>query len=390
MAKLKLLAISTSCFTASNREIYRRLNTNIEVHLVVPKTWNFGKGVVEADPPMHQDPKLIFLNPTKYHHRLFQLRGIRTVIDEVKPDIIYYEGDPGSIMAVVLGKKARQLNSRFFALSCENLSQSPLAVVKREGVKQFLNASIKYALIQISKRNIDTLFVINNEGLSYFKKLGFKNVIKTPLGFNEETFNINSIKREQIRKQLGVNDNTVVIAYFGRLVHEKGVHILIEALGKLKSDNWIFLIDEFGRYKTDYQAKIEEMIESSNFKKKTIFFEADHTEIADYMNASDITVLPSIPTPKWIEQYGRVVPEAMACGSLLIVSGIGAPKDFFEEGYPYVFTSGDVKDLELKINKAKTAIEQSAYDRKAFSDRALENYSLTSQINVLKPNANLK
>jgi glycosyltransferase involved in cell wall biosynthesis len=38
------------------------------------------------------------------------------------------------------------------------------------------------------------------------------------------------------------------------------------------------------------------------------------------MNAADIVAAPSI----WKEQYGRVVPEAMACGRALVVSDIGA------------------------------------------------------------------
>lgn len=386
MAHLKVLAISTSCFTAANREFYRRLNNeDIEIDLIIPETWDFGKGEIESEPKLAGDPIIIFLKPTNYHHRLFKLIGINSVIDEIKPNIIYYEGDPGSVMAVILGKKARQLNIRFFALSCENLSQNPLAVIQREGKKQFLNAAIKFALIQLSKRNIDTLFVINNQGLAYFKQLGFKNVIKTPLGFNDQIFKINPKQREQIRTQLGINQETIVIAYFGRLVYEKGVHLLIKALEKLESNNWIFLIDEFGRYKTDYQSEIESLINNSTkLKNKTIFFEANHTEIANYMNASDITILPSIPTKKWVEQYGRVVPEAMACGNRLIISDQGAQKDFFEKDYAYRFASSSADSLLRLIEKAINESENNAYDQKKYSKIAMHKFSLNAQIKIFK------
>tara|TARA_B100001109_G_scaffold255510_1_gene258892 strand:- start:240 stop:1412 length:1173 start_codon:yes stop_codon:yes gene_type:complete len=385
MPKQKLLAVSTSCFTASNREFYRRLNTDsLQVNLVIPENWDFGKGVVQSEPKQTEDPNLIFLKPTKYHHRLFQLQGIQELIDEIVPDFIYYEGDPGSVMAVILGSKARKLGIRFFALSCENLSQNPLAVIKREGKKQFLNATVKYALIQLSKRNIDTLFVINNQGFEYFKSLGFKKVVKTPLGFNEQVFHINQKKREQIRTQLKVNEDTIIISYFGRLVYEKGVHLLIKALEKLSTKNWIFLIDEFSRYKTDYQSKIEALINNSNFKDKTIFFEANHTEISNYMNASDITILPSIPTKKWVEQYGRVVPEAMACGNRLIISNQGAQMDFFEPNYHYSYFPEAIDELCKLIEKAKLEIENGEFNKFEYADIAQERFNLSAQLKVFQ------
>lgn len=386
MPKQKLFAVSTSCFTASNREFYRRLNSDsLHVDLVIPENWDFGKGVVQSEPKKENDPNLIFLKPTKYHHRLFHLEGVKALINKLKPDFIYYEGDPGSVMAVILGNKARQLNIRFFALSCENLSQSPLSVIKREGKGQFLHASIKYALIQLSKRYIDTLFVINDQGLSYFQKLGFKSVVKTPLGFNENVFYIDQTKRDRVRKKLKIDDDTVVISYFGRLVYEKGVHLLIKALEKLESNNWIFLIDEFGRYKTDYQSEIESLINNSTkLKNKTIFFEANHTEVANYMNASDITILPSIPTKKWVEQYGRVVPEAMACGNRLIISNQGAQLEFFEPNYSYSYYPEAIEDLCKLIEKAKLEIESGKFNRFEYAEHAQKQFNLSAQLSVFK------
>lgn len=383
---MKIVAISTSCFTETNREFYRRLDSesSIKVCLIIPKQWDFGKGLVEADPALATDPEIIFLEATSYHHRLYKLEGLAKTVKQAKPDVIYYEGDPGSRMSAILGPLSKKIGSNFFALSCENLSQNPMAVTKREGKSQLINSSIKYALIQYSKKFIDTLFVINNEGLAYFKKLGFKKVVKTPLGFNENIFNIDASKRSRIRKKLNIEEDTVVIAYFGRLVYEKGVHLLIEALNKLKAKNWVFLIDEFGRYKTNYQAEIEKRIKDSNFNDKTIFFEADHTEIASFMNASDITVLPSIPTKKWVEQYGRVVPEAMACGNLLIVSNIGAQKDFLQQDYEFTYTPSDVQKLSQQLSKAIEFIEDAQYEKEHLAQRAKMLFGLDQQVALFK------
>lgn len=378
---MKILAVSTSSFTSTNREIYRRLKKRgINIQLVVPKYWDFGRGKIGADEKAIDDPNIAFLDSTNSHQRLYQLIGIETLIDEFRPDVIYLEGDPGSRMAVKLSGISRKINAKFFALSCENLSQNPLEVIKREGYRSFFSALVKYTLIKRSMKNTDTLFVINDDGLNYFKSLGFKKVIKTPLGFNEQTFRINKDARTNLRNELNIDDKTVVISYFGRIVYEKGVHTLVDSLSQLKEENWVFLIDEFGRYRTTYQEEIRQMIKKLGIEEKTIFFETDHTEIARYMNASDITVLASVPTQKWVEQYGRVVPEAMACGNLLVISNKGAQQEFFDKNYEYKFEAADVSSLTNLIKKAIK--EHGAMDKEKESKRVLSSYGLNAQIEI--------
>jgi glycosyltransferase involved in cell wall biosynthesis len=386
---LKVLAISTSCFTASNREFYRRLQANgLNISLVIPDSWNFGKGWVKAEPKGLADPEISFLEASNSHQRLYYLKNITSVIDKFTPDAIYYEGDPGSLMAAILGVIANKKKIKLLALSCENLSQSPIAVVKREGIKQFFNACIKYSLIKLSAKKIHTLFVINKEGLAYFTTLGFNNVIQTPLGFNEQNFQIKKSWRESIRKKLNIAPDTVVIAYFGRLVYEKGVHLLIKALEELQSKDWVFLIDDFSRYKNDYQEKLEEQLKTSKIKSKTIFFEADHEEIAQYMNAADITVLPSIPTKKWVEQYGRVVPEAMACGNRLIISNVGAQTDFFESAYEFQCSPRNGKELIALLAKAINEIRGQNFNRNYYAAIAEKKFSLKAHLKVFKEAVN--
>ena len=386
---MKLLAVSTSCWSAANREFYRRLNSDgYQVIIAIPAVWNFGNKTLPAEPKEIDDPALEFLQPTNFHHRLYLLNGLKQIIKNSKPDIIYFEGDPGSLQCAILGRIAKKNGIKLFALSCENLSQNPIAVIQREGVKQYFSALIKYSLIKYSKKFIDCLFVINQDGLSYFTKMGFKKVVKTPLGFNDFFFKIDNHKRIEVRKRLEIGKNNVVIAYFGRLVHQKGIHLLIDAMKSSDLTNCNLLIDKFSRYSNSYQKQVQQAILSSSLKNHTLFFEAEHLEIADYMNASDITILPSISTKKWVEQYGRVVPEAKACGNLLIISDEGAPKEFFEKDYPFIFKSGNVNHLKEIIEKAKTTIRNSRYDRKANSDQIIRDFSLDAQIGIFKSIAN--
>ncbi|MEQ8688274.1 MAG: glycosyltransferase family 4 protein [Imperialibacter sp.] len=377
---MKLLAVSTSCINPVNRELYRRLNqSGVEVLLVVPDRWNLGKGTIETPKGLSQDPQMLFLPPTSYHHRLYKLIGVEKLIATEKPDVIYLEGDPASRMSRVMGLAAKQTNARFWAISCENLPQDPLSVMKREGLKAVPSAIVKYWLLLQSRKVTDRLFVINDEGKRLFDNYGFKQVSKTPLGFNENIFKIDLEARRRIRRALKIEDDEHVIAYFGRMVFEKGVHVLIEALAQLKANPaWRLMVDDFDIYQSPYLKEVKMLIEKHQLEKRVIYIHANHTEIADYMNASDIVVLPSVSTKKWVEQYGRVVPEAMSCGKTVLASSSGAPKEmvFNKE---WVFRENDAAGLRnLLVEAMKTPHQKSTAEE--IHTYTTENFGLNRQV----------
>ena len=147
--------------------------------------------------------------------------------------------------------------------------------------------------------------------------IGFKNAVSvTPLGFDPTVFFADSVRRTAMRKALGLSQP--VIAYFGRINKQKGVHILVAALGMLKNKPWQLLIDEHDS--TENIDWLRRATNEAGISDRVIKFTATHEAIADYMRAADIAVVPSIVK----EQYGRVAPEAMACQCAVIVSDIGA------------------------------------------------------------------
>jgi glycosyltransferase involved in cell wall biosynthesis len=172
---------------------------------------------------------------------------------------------------------------------------------------------------RIARRRVNHVVAICEDGRKAMQLIGFKNAISiTPLGFDPALFFPDPARRAATRKALGVSQP--VIAYFGRLTQEKGVHVLIAALAALKNQFWQLLIDDFEHDSTEYTDWIYRAINEAGIWDRVIRFTASHTAIPDYMRAADIVVVPSIVK----EQYGRVVPEAMACRCAVIVSAIGA------------------------------------------------------------------
>lgn len=229
------------------------------------------------------------------------------------------------------------------------------------------------------------LFVISNAGLQEFMELGYKTkVSKIPLGFDSNLFFKDDVKRNEKRKELGLEHETV-IAYFGRMKFQKGIHILIEALAMLKDRSWKFMLDYFEEGGDNYQNYLRELIKKYDLENRLFFVHASHLEVADYMRAADIIVVPSIETRYFVEQYGRVVPEAMACGALTIVSNTGALPELLNKN-GWEFQEGDIQELYKALVRIMDLDEfEKQKIRANASIYAQENLSIQAQAACMMP-----
>ena len=116
-------------------------------------------------------------------------------------------------------------------------------------------------------------------------------------------------------------------------------------------------------------------------KNKLKLIKCNYFEIAKYMNMSDLVVMPS----EYEEQYGRVIQESVASGTLVIGSNIGAIPEIIDD-QDLLFEPGNFIELGHKINQI--------YFDKNFRDIKFKNLhnkissfrSIANQINILKKN----
>lgn len=128
------------------------------------------------------------------------------------------------------------------------------------------------------------------------------------------------------------------IGYFGRLVEEKGVHILIDALGRLAGE-WRALIVGGGTETDRLKAQAERCGERISFRDQVASL-----EMPSLYHQIDVLVLPSLTRPNWKEQFGRVLVEAMASGVPVIGSDSGAIPGVIGNG-GLITPEGDVTAL---------------------------------------------
>ena len=168
-----------------------------------------------------------------------------------------------------------------------------------------------------------------------------------------------------------------IISYFGRITRDKGIHILLKALEKVKFNFRFFLdvshIDD-QKYFNEIFNRFELILKKSRVKK----IKCDYFQISKFMSDSDLVVLPSI----YEEQYGRVIQEAVASGSLVIGSKVGAIPEIIKDKH-LLFRNQDHYELAYKINKLKNS---NFYKTKinTLYRRIMKERTLERQLKILK------
>jgi glycosyltransferase involved in cell wall biosynthesis len=148
---------------------------------------------------------------------------------------------------------------------------------------------------------------------------------------------------ERLLAFLAEDEPTVV--YFGKLIEQKGVHVLLEAMRSIDAR---LVVVGFGPYRATLEAAAP---------PRTLFTGAlEHRHLVHLLPLADATVVPSI----FPEAFGMVAAEAAAAGSPPLVarhSGLAEVAAGLEEEYPErfrhlaSFEPGDADDLARKLNE---------------------------------------
>jgi glycosyltransferase involved in cell wall biosynthesis len=176
---------------------------------------------------------------------------------------------------------------------------------------------------------------------------------------------------ERLAQFLAGDDPTVV--YFGKLLLNKGVHVLLEALAGVDARA---VIVGFGDYRQELEALAPERVLFTG--------PLEHRHLVHLLALADGCVVPSI----FPEAFGMVAAEAAAAGCPPLVarhSGLAEVADGLEAEYPpnvrdlASFASGDVDDLRAKLTRLLSlpAADRAAI-RQAARRAAVERWSWAS------------
>jgi glycosyltransferase involved in cell wall biosynthesis len=156
------------------------------------------------------------------------------------------------------------------------------------------------------------------------------------------------------------------VVYFGKLIENKGVHLLLEALKELEARA---MIVGFG----DYRGRLE-----AEAGSRTLFTgPLEHRHLVHLLPLADVAVVPSI----FPEAFGMVAAEAAAAGCPPLVarhSGLAEIAAGLEAEYPArlahlaAFESGRVDDLRRKLGELLALSPGDRDELRAAARRAVE------------------
>lgn len=139
-----------------------------------------------------------------------------------------------------------------------------------------------------------------------------------PLGVDVEDFFPDPIARLAMRTKLWQTEaGPPVVGYLGRFVSEKGLPLLMKSLGQLRSP-WRALFVGAG----PLEGRLRQWGQQFGDRVRVVTG-VEHASVPDYLNAMDVLCAPSQSTPRWREQFGRMLIEAFACGVPVIGSDSG-------------------------------------------------------------------
>ena len=128
----------------------------------------------------------------------------------------------------------------------------------------------------------------------------------------------------EVQRRLPEREN--LVGYIGRLSEEKGILNFIEALPRIlgRRDGITFLIGGDGKLR----GRIEEYLTRENLNSKVNFVGwIPHDKLPKYLNDLKLLVLPS-----YTEGLSFITREAMACGTPVLATPVGAIPDVVKDG----------------------------------------------------------
>jgi glycosyltransferase involved in cell wall biosynthesis len=183
-------------------------------------------------------------------------------------------------------------------------------------------------LEKLASRITDKIVTLSNKEKEDY--LSFKiaeedkfSVICSGIGLNKFKESLPS-EKQNLKKELGIPENSLIVGTAGRLVPVKGPEFLIQAAKHIisKYPDTYFIFTGDGPLEKDLKRRTLEMGISKN-----IIFLGWRDDVAQIISIYDVFVLPSLN-----EGMGRVLAEAMALGKPIVASNIGGIPDLVIHG----------------------------------------------------------
>lgn len=306
-------------------EIARR---GVDLLALVPPSWRDERGEMPLERVYTEGYRLetlpIVLNGN-FH--LYGYRHLGRWMREFRPQIVHIDEEPYNLASWQALYEARKVGAKSLLFSWQNIERSyPPPFCWGES----------WAL-----HHTDALIAGTDSAAEVWRAKGYRGALHIIPQFGTDA---DLFKPSENRP-----DHPFTIGYFGRLIEEKGLHVLLDAVAALDGE-WRLILLGGGPLRAALEAQAQRL---GIAERITFHEQVASTEMPAHYHAIDVLALPSLTRPNWKEQFGRVLVEAMSSGVPVIGSDSGAiPGVIGDAGL--IVSEGDAAALSGAFNRLRS------------------------------------
>ncbi len=305
----RVLRVSHSAVVSAWRQRERELvGSGVDTRLVTARRWNEGGAPVSfaTDGDSFAEPAgTLGRHPNVF---VFDPRVLWRALRDGRWDVIDIHEEPCSLATaeVLLLRRLSGVRAPVVLYSAQNIDKRypvPFRWLERHSLRVAAGLS-----------------VCNAAAGEILRRKGSRGVLaEIPLGVDVALF----APDDDADRDTYLGSSTQLrVGYVGRLERHKGVHVLLAALADVPDTR----LDIVGAGPA--AAELAAQAAESGIGGR-VSFRGPLTapELAVAYRSFDVLAVPSLPTARWLEQFGRVVVEAMASGVPVLASSSGALPD---------------------------------------------------------------
>lgn len=312
----RLLVVSHPAVLAVNQLPYELLrDLGWTLTLVVPARWRHEYATGTFSPERHgrlgdQILSLPVILAGRPQRHLYLTRP-SAVLRRTRPDIAFLEAETFSLAALQWGHACGRMGVPFGVQAAENLDRRLPLPARAIQSRVLQRAAFVAARSPRAAELIESLGALGLVGVA-------------PHGV------------PAWQQQAPSGPRPFTVGYAGRLVPEKGIGVLLAAVSRVEGARLLIVGDGPLRQEVENATGIDVELRTN----------VAHDDMARAFADMDVLALPSLTTPRWTEQFGRVLVEALWCGVPVVGSDSGEiPWVIETTGGGLVFAEGDARSL---------------------------------------------